>query len=227
MLGGDQQIQVRLITDDDTIQLQQKVFSLPVNANNSQLQRLVQNLLDSEQEFVFQVGDEILQNTIGKYCHSADLSGEHILDVHYAIKRLFEDTRQDIACSDWVAGVSITHDFIFAGLYDGKLVKISKEKSEKIYEKQIHDRPIKSVCFVNNVDGSELLATSSLDQNLALVRCHGSEMSTLYVLKGHTETVTCCGVSPSRQQLASGGWDKLLKVSFSSFTFLPENCCIY
>jgi len=43
----------------------------------------------------------------------------------------------------------------------------------------------------------------------------------MFVLRGHTETVTCCAVSPSVSYIGSGSWDNMLKVWSTS---LNEPC---
>ena len=122
----DKQIQIRLLTTEEEYKIEQNVFSLTSNSSNVELQDLLKNLLELSEEsieFNFRVGDEILQQTIGKYCEQTNLSGESILDVHYFKKRSISEDASVLEVDDWVGGVAISKNYIYAGLYNGQLVR--------------------------------------------------------------------------------------------------------
>ena len=217
LAAADQQIQIRLKTTEEEYVIDQNVFSVSSNSSQLELQHLIKSLLqisESDTEFSFRVGNEILQNTLRKYCESSNFSGETVLEIEYQEKRKAPEKSVVVALDDWVGGVVARDMCCFAGLYNGQLAVISKDGSSKSYE--VHSKPIKSIAFIKQLEEDkkrgDLLVTSSLDQNLCYVAVDESDCSCLYTLRGHTETVTCCAVSPSREQIASGSWDTHLKV---------------
>jgi len=142
------------------------------------------------------------------------------LEIEYHEKRKAPEESVVVALDDWLGGVAAIDSRCFAGLYNGQLAVISLDGSNKTYE--IHNKPIKSISyikqFVEDAKQKDLLVTSSLDQNLCYVAVDDTDSSCLYTLRGHTETVTCCAVSPSTEQIVSGSWDTHLKVWSTSLT---------
>ena len=230
--AADQQIQIKLKTTEEQYVIDQNVFSVSSNSSQVELQDLIKNLLEiseSDTEFSFRVGDEILQNTLRKYCESSNFSGEVALEIEYQEKRKAPEESVVIDLDDWIGGVVAIQPLCFAGLYNGQLAVISLDGSNKTYE--IHSKPIKSIGYIKQYKENEkqkhLLVTSSLDQNLSFVAVDDTECSSLYTLKGHTETVNCCAVSPSTEQVASGSWDTHLKVMFLIGILKPINLNIH
>ena len=234
LAAADQQIQIKLKSAEEKFQIDQNVFSVSSNSSQTELQQLVKNLLDlsdSDIEFSFRVGEEILQNTLRKYCESCNFSGEAVLEIDYQEKRKAPDVSDVVDLDDWLGGVAAYDSQCFAGLYNGQLAVIGLDGSTKSYE--VHNKPIKSIAFIKTYEEEKrkknLLVTTSLDQNLCYVAVEDSDCSCLYSLRGHTETVTCCSVSPSKEQIASGSWDTHLKVLlfkkfFIFMAYYTHNC---
>lgn len=231
LTADDQQIQIRLQSADEKYDIEQNVFSVSSSSSNIELQDLLKNLLDiaeSEIEFLFRVENEILSSPLRKFCESANFSGEAELVIEYQEKRRAPEDSDVVSLDDWVGGVSLTDSHCYAGLYNGQISVVSGNGANKTYE--IHNKPIKSIAvikkYIESGSQKDLVVTGSLDQNLCYASVDDSSCSILYSLKGHTETVTCCSVSPSKEQIVSGSWDTHLKVkstSFFSFFFLSSD----
>ena len=226
----DQHIQVRLTCTEEEHSLEQNVFSLSSKSSCTELQDLLKNLLDlseSEINFTFQIGDKILQNSVGKYCEENNFSGESELEIKYFETLKVPEESAVITLDDWIGGVAIGNQyFIYAGLYNGHLAKINSSAdsvhSPEISLHSIHEKPIKSVAFLKEIQDSgeskDIILTSSLDHSLCFSLVGENSLTKVYDLKGHTATVTSSSVSPSTEQIASGSWDTYLKVSYVSIS---------
>eukprot|EP00116_Pleurobrachia_bachei_P001702 sb/3461964/ len=212
---GDTQIQVRLDTSEKDYSIDQNVFSLPHTASISELQDLIKSLLnidDDSVEFSFRINDELLSTTIGKFCEQANFSGESVLKVEYFLKREAPEKTDEISVNDWVGGLSFSSKFLYGGLYNGQITRISASTLEtKSF--QVHEKPIKCIKAIRSEKSGDLIVTGSIDQTLVYSLVGEEEESrSLFNLRGHTESVTCVSVSPSTEQIVSGSFDTMLKI---------------
>lgn len=79
-----------------------------------------------------------------------------------------------------------------------------------------HDAPVKSISWISidEENGSGMFVSGSKDQTLKIWEWNIRNNSTtcMFTCKGHERAVECVSVSPNGRQIASGGWDNLMKI---------------
>jgi len=222
-----QQLQIRLCTKESELEIPHNVFSISATSTTAELQELVTNLITEEHDepfdFAFKIGDVILQDSLASYIKQHDISGESVIEIEYFQKRKTPEAPEDIDVDDWVGGICAFGGKIFGGLYNGEIVRVLPDGTKAVFE--AHSKPIKDIALVNKVEHEgasyDMLVSASQDQTLSYYLSNEEKFEKMFVLRGHTETVTCCAVSPSVSYMGSGSWDNMLKVWSTS---LNEPC---
>lgn len=116
---------------------------------------------------------------------------------------------------DWVSAIHATDEFIATGCYDNS-VNVWNMKGEHKLTVMEHEAPVKAIGWisVDDENGIGRMVSGSKDQTLKIWEWNvrTAKATCLFTCKGHERAVECLEVSPNKQQVASGGWDNLLKV---------------
>lgn len=168
---------------------------------------------DNVFEFDFLVKGEFLKQSLGKHLKEREVSFEDIIEIEYVERYPAPEPQDCLLHDDWVSALQANDKWILTGCYDNT-VNIWNMKGEHLLTINGHSAPVKGVAWISSSNDSSLIASASKDQTIMIWEWDQlkNKAECLFTCKGHERAIECLDVSPNGQQMASGGWDNLLKI---------------
>lgn len=166
-------------------------------------------------EFDFLVKGEFLKTALGKHLTDRNVSFEDIIEIEYVERFPAPEPQDCLLHDDWVSALHACDEWIATGCYDNS-INIWNMKGEHKLTVMEHDAPVKAISWISldEENGNGVLVSGSKDQTLKIWEWNIRNNSTncIFTCKGHERAVECLSVSPNGRQIASGGWDNLMKI---------------
>jgi ribosome biogenesis protein YTM1 len=222
---GESQLQVRLLTKQESIAIPDVPFAVPSIIEHNSLNELVNQLIkENKSDFLkpkeldFLVFGELLRLPLIEHLKEHNFSSETTIDIEYIERTPSPEPQESLLHDDWVSGIQTADKWILTGCYDysinlwtthGKHVTSSKE----------HTNIVKQVAWIKSGDPSQGFVSVSHDLTALLWEWEPgtNTVKPCVVLKGHEKGIDSVGISPNSQKIATGGWDTNLKIWSASF----------
>ncbi|KAG4300939.1 hypothetical protein PCANB_002744 [Pneumocystis canis] len=205
-------IRISFTTKEKDVEVDQTPIFVPLSLTPSGLNQIINQLLNKDIpiHFIFLVGNELLQSSIGEYLVQENLSCETVLYIEY-IRSIQPPTYLiSYIHDDWISSVQVGESqYILSGCYDG-LSRIWNESGIIVSQASGHTGPVKSVRWISD----NLFVTSSMDQTIKVWKWKPKNHSNtpdscrcIYEMKGHTMSVESIAVDPKANKLLSADAD--------------------
>ncbi|XP_025094810.1 ribosome biogenesis protein WDR12 homolog isoform X1 [Pomacea canaliculata] len=209
------------------------LFSVPASVDSKQLSQLINSLLQGDAKtegdedlvkFDFLLDGEILRTALNHLLQEKEVSSEAVIELEYVERQPAPYPENSLLHDDWVSAVQAAGENILSGSYDNT-VRLWNTQGEPVMTIPAHADPVKCVAWIRH-DTSDIESTfvsGSHDQTAVIWRWHKerNEVDCIHVCKGHSGTVNCVSVSPSKEKMCTVSWDKMLKLW--SADCLPED----
>jgi ribosome biogenesis protein len=211
----------RFAVPDTPYSIQASVASKELNnLINTLLQELPSSIVgDTTIDFDFLIKGEFLKSALGKHLTDRNVSFEDIIEIEYVERFPAPEPQDCLLHDDWVSALQASDEWIVTGCYDNS-VNIWNMKGEHKLTVMEHEAPVKAISWISldEENGNGTFVSGSKDQTLKIWEWNIRKNSTtcIFTCKGHERAVECLNVSPNGRQIASGGWDNLMKIWSSS-----------
>lgn len=215
------QVQVRFHTKQSRYSVPEFPFSVPASVEIGDLNSLINSLLVESYgennwklvEFDFLIGNEFLRLPLEKHLEQKDITTETVVDVEYLEKHPPPAPEDSLCHDDWVSAVQGSENWFLTGCYDNTLHIWGKD-GERLMTIPGHEGPVKAVCWLKQDYPIASFVSASHDQNAMIWEWNSESNSVecVYVCRGHERSVECVAASADRNKLATGSWDKLVKI---------------
>jgi|ERR1712071_88360 len=221
MAVDSSQIQIRLVTKLPNLAVPDVPITVPFNIEAKGLSKLVAELLkESGHEETFDldfvVNGELLRLPLGSFLADRGVSVELCSEVEYVSRHPTPEPYKSVRHDDWVAAVHAHPNgkWVATGCYDNS-IHIWSVAGKHLDVIEGHSGPVKCVEWLGASDeGRELLISCSQDQTVMCSAWGGEKSKTTsrWVGRGHERAVDSVAVHKNGKQIASGGWDNMLKI---------------
>lgn len=164
-------------------------------------------------EFDFLISGEFVRSRLGDHLRERSVSFEDTIHIEYVERYPAPEPQDCLLHDDWVSAVQTRDKYILTGCYDNT-VNIWTTNGAHTLSIPGHEAPVKSVAWISLDAQYGTFVSSSQDQTAMLwqwdiaantVRC-------AFVCKGHERGVDAVAVNGAGKLMATGSWDKMLKV---------------
>lgn len=164
-------------------------------------------------EFEFIVLGEFLRLRLGSHLKERSISFEDVIQVEYVERFPVPEPQECLLHDDWVSAVQTYDKWILTGCYDNT-VNIWTVDGKHLLTIPGHAGPVKAVTWIDVAGKIGTFATASQDQTVMIWRWNieSNAVECIYVCKGHERGIDCIGTNTSKQHVASGSWDTMLKI---------------
>ena len=233
-------IQARLVAEDAKYEIGNKAFDLPGEVTATELSNLVNKFLKEKHEndpkndnnekeleyktmeFDFLIDGEILRVPLNQYVEGKGLSTESVIPIEYILKQEGPEPEDQYTEDDWISSVQAFQSYILTGSYDCGVTIWNIDDSESNVRGIGHTEPVKAASWINYLDEEEtyLAVSASQDQSAILWQWRkGNEtMKPLFCCRGHSKSVDCIAVHPTKTDFVTGSWDTSIKLWSASPT---------
>lgn len=219
----EEQLQIHLITKQTQFAVPDTPYSIQSSVTTRELNTLLNTLLQEAQDemytevaFDFLVCGEFLKNSLAKHLRDREVSFEDVIDIEYVERFPAPEPLDVLLHDDWVSAIQANGDWILTGSYDNSVNIWNLKGEHKLSLTTGHEAPIKGVGWIslNEDKGTGTFASGSKDQTIIIWEWNiaKNKATPIFTCKGHERAVECVSVSQNGKQIASGGWDNLLKI---------------
>jgi len=212
--GGDQQLQIRLVTKLEKLAVPDTTFTVPATIDPAGLASLVKGLLPgAPPPLDWLCQGELLRGELGaQVAARCELTPESVICLEYIERSEPPEPQVSVNHDDWVASVRVSGDLVLTGAYDNT-VNLWTVSGTKRLVIPSHSAPVKAVAWVERTEEGAVFASASHDQTVNLFRWSAASNSVegVNTCRGHERSVECLAVREGRT-LASGGFDNTVKV---------------
>lgn len=228
------QVQIKFVSKNERYKVPPTSFLVPTHLSRNGLSELVNGMLQLADAvpFDFLIDNQLLRVSLQEYLDSRVLSTENVLELEFFESTLPPELSGSMEEPDWISSLAIHRyaPFLATGSYDGHF-RIWSDSGALVFDAgSIHDRPIKSVCWLTPEDGSsqgvevDTLLTGGADgvikawsfEDLANSGNDSSDTPLrprlIFEAREHTDEVTTLSLSSSGALFASGSLDATIKV---------------
>ncbi|XP_050302014.1 ribosome biogenesis protein WDR12 homolog [Anthonomus grandis grandis] len=214
------QLQIRLITTQDSYAVPDVPFSVPTNIDTKGLNELLNQLLKESnadylkpKEFDFLAINELIRTPLFEHLQERNVSSEATIDVEYIERTPAPEPQESILHDDWVSSIQSTEKWILTGCYDNT-VSIWTHHGKPVASLKDHTEIVKGVTWINKNDPSKGFISVSHDQTAIIWSWEEGTDNALpkIHLRGHEKGIDSVGMSPNGKRVATGGWDTNLKI---------------
>nr|CAI5853752.1 unnamed protein product [Callosobruchus analis] len=217
------QIQICLLTKQDAYAVPDVPLSVPQNVDRDALNELLNRLLKECQgehflkqiDFDFFVQDELLRQPLIEHLKEHNVSTETTVNVEYVERTPAPEPKDSLLHDDWVCGIhtSAGSHLILTGCYDNS-VNLWTTRGHLVTSLRQHSNIVKSVCWLDvQQPGSGFVSVS---HDLTGILWHfdpeTSSAKAIAQMRGHECGIDSVAVSPNTLKIATGGWDRNLKI---------------
>nr|ACO15664.1 WD repeat-containing protein 12 [Caligus clemensi] len=215
-------IQVRFDTEEPKYAVPSTELSVPASIDPKGLNNLLRGLLEESgtedpPDFSFIILNDLLKESLESFFASRESVSisEAVFEVRYSSKFSPPSPRSSSNHDDWVSSVSASPDgeLALSACYDGTVSLWDLEKDERLLTIPAHGpQPAKSVHLISLEKETAVFASSGQDQTLRLYEYNrtANEITRVNIGKGHERSVDT--LTSSRQHMASGSFDTLVKL---------------
>lgn len=187
---------------------------------STELNALVTSLLEENSsvdsnstEFEFIVLGQFLRSKLEFHLKERSISFEDVIQIEYVERFPVPEPQDCLMHDDWVSAVQTYDKWILSGCYDNT-VNIWTVDGKHLLTIPGHNGPIKAVTWINVSNEIGTFASASQDQTVMIWQWNikNNAVDCICVCKGHERGIDCVATSISKEQIASGSWDSMLKI---------------
>jgi len=217
--SGGAQIQIRFITKQEIYAVPDVPFSVSQEIENSDLNKLLNELLRENSEIVkpvkfdFVVLGQLLRVPLIALLQEFNASTEATIDVEYVQRTPAPEPEDALLHDDWIGSVQVADKWVLTGCYD-HTVNIWTARGKHQVSVAEHTNLVKGVSWLKQGDPAGGFVTVSHDLTGIIWKWEPGEEppKPITVLRGHERGIDAVGVNSNSERLATGGWDTYIKI---------------
>ncbi|XP_032687949.1 ribosome biogenesis protein WDR12 homolog [Odontomachus brunneus] len=223
-------VQIRFTTKQQQYAVPDYPLSVHFTINKEELNTLVYELLkesNAEQnkvKFDFIVASQLLRTSLEEHLIERGVSTEDVIEVEYVEKYPPPEPKDCIIQDDWISAVAVYGKWILTGSYDNTLhIWTTRGKHRLVIPG--HISAIKAVAWLSLNDDSASFVSASEDQTAMIWNWNivKNSVECVYICEGHERSILALGLNHDQTQMATGGWDTMLKIWSTSTQNETEN----
>ena len=211
------QVQVLLRNKDSSYSIPPTNLSVSVSISWKELNKTLLALLREHEtpvlpnnpEFDFLINDQLLISDLQEFIASNAIGTEQQIEIEYFERKPPPSQPHLLPHPDWVSALSLAGQRVLTGSYDGVARRWDLSTHSLLSEVKCHTEPISGIATLSE----EMFVTASHDESVCFWGGSLSELPPHCLFRGHhSQPVACLAAGASGGLLASGSWDRAVKV---------------
>ena len=213
------QVQVLLKNKDSCYPIPPTNLSVPISISWEELNRTLLALLKEHDaliptnipEFDFLINDQLVTSDLQALLASngAAISTEQQIEIEYFERKPPPSQPHLLPHPDWISSLALAGQQVLTGSYDGIARRWDLHTHSLLSQVKCHNEPVSDVASLSE----ELFVTASHDESVCFWGGFPEDQPPHCLFKGfHSQPVSCLAAGASGTLLASGSWDRSVKV---------------